>query len=41
VDNEDDDEDDPEVAKLKEDDKPGLVMGTISNTVQHHMEHSC
>jgi hypothetical protein len=36
----DDDEEDTEHGKLKlsEDDKPGLVMGTISKTVQHRVE---
>jgi len=36
---EDDDEDDPAGGKLSKDDKPGWVMGTISNTVQDRMEH--
>jgi len=35
---EDDDEDDPELGNLSEDDEPGWVMGTISQTVQHRME---
>jgi len=35
---EDDDKEDPEVCKLSEDDNPGWVMGTISQTVQHRME---
>jgi len=35
---EDDDEEDTELGKLSEDDKPGWVMGTISESVQHHME---
>jgi len=35
---EDDDEHDPELVKLSEDDEPGWVMGTISKTVQHRME---
>ena len=30
---EDDDEEDTEIGKLSEDDEPGWVMGTISNTV--------
>jgi len=34
----DDHEEDTEVGKLSEDDEPGWVMGTISKTVQHHME---
>jgi hypothetical protein len=34
----DDDEKDTEIGKLSEDDEPGWVMGTISQTVQHHME---
>jgi hypothetical protein len=35
---EDDDEDDIGHCKLREDDKPGWVMGTISKTVHHRME---
>ena len=35
---EDDEEDDPEGGKVSEDDEPGWVMGTISKTVQYHME---
>jgi len=35
---EDDDEEDPAGGKHSEDDKPGLVMGTISKTVPHRME---
>jgi len=35
---EDDDKEDPEVCKVSEDDNPGWVMGTISQTVQHPME---
>jgi len=35
---EDDDEEDTGHGKLSEDDEPGLVMGTISTTVQHLME---
>jgi len=35
---EDDDEDDTELGKLSEDDEPGWVMGTISKTVQHHIQ---
>jgi hypothetical protein len=34
----DDDEDDTELGKLSEDDKPLWVMGTISKMVQHQME---
>ena len=33
-----DDEEDTELGKLSDDDEPGWVMGTISETVQHHME---
>jgi len=33
-----DDEEDIELGKLREDDEPGWVMGTISKTVQHRME---
>jgi len=32
------DDDDTEQGKLSEEDEPGWVMGTISKTVQHHME---
>jgi len=35
---EDDDEEDPGHGKQSEDDEPGWVMGTLSNTVQHSME---
>jgi len=35
---EDNNEEDLELEKLREYDEPGLVMGTISNTVQRHME---
>jgi len=35
---EEDDEEDTELGKLSDDDEPGWVMGTISKTVQHHME---
>ena len=35
---EDDDDDNPELGKLSDDDEPGWVMGTISNTVQRRME---
>ena len=34
----DDDEEDPEVCKMCEDDKPGWVMGTIHKTAFHRME---
>jgi len=34
----DDDEDNPAGGKSSEDDEPGWVMGTISNTVHYHME---
>jgi hypothetical protein len=34
----DDDAEDTEHGKLSEDDEPGLVMGTISKTVQHRVE---
>jgi len=34
----DHDDEDTELGKLSDDDKPGWVMGTISKTVQHHME---
>jgi len=34
----DDDEEHTELGKLNEDDEPGLVMGTISKTVQNCME---
>jgi hypothetical protein len=33
-----DDEEDTAHGKLSDDDEPGWVMGTISNTVQHRME---
>jgi len=36
-DDENGDEEDPELGKLSEDDKPGWVMGTISKTVQYQM----
>ena len=35
---EDGDEEDPAGGKLSEDDEPGWVLGTISKTVQSHME---
>ena len=35
---EDDDQSDPELGKLSEDDEPGCVMGTISETIKHHKE---
>jgi len=35
---EDDDEEDPAGGRLSEDEEPGRVMGTISKTVQYHME---
>jgi len=35
---EDDKEEDPAGGKLREDDEPGWVMGTISKTVQYRME---
>ena len=35
---EDDNEEDPELGKLSKDDEPGWVKGTISKTIQHHME---
>jgi len=35
---EEDDEEDTELGKLCDQDEPGWVMGTISKTVQHHME---
>jgi hypothetical protein len=35
---EEDNEEDTELGKLSDDDEPGWVMGTISKTVQHHME---
>ena len=38
VEDEDDHEEDPELGKVSEDDEPGGVMGTISETVQHRME---
>jgi len=34
----DDDEEETEQGKLSEDDKPGWVMGTITQTVKQHME---
>jgi len=34
----DDREKDPDLGKLSEDDQPSWVMGTISETVQHHLE---
>jgi len=35
------DEDDTELGKLRDDDEPGWVMGTISKTVQHRLESFC
>jgi len=35
----DDDDDDPEPVEVSADDEPGWVMGTISKTVLHRMEH--
>jgi len=35
---EEDDEEDTELGKLSDDDEPGWVMGTITKTVQHHMQ---
>jgi len=35
---EEDDEEDAELGKLRDDDEPGWVMGTIFITVQHRME---
>ena len=35
---EDDDEEDTELGKLSDDDKPGMVMGTITRIVQHRKE---
>jgi len=35
-----DEEEDTELGKLSDDDEPGWVIGTISKTVQHHLE-SC
>jgi len=35
------DNEDTEVGKLSEDDEPGWVMGTISNTVRHSMDSVC
>jgi hypothetical protein len=32
------DEEDTELSKLCDNDEPGWVMGTITETVQHHME---
>jgi len=32
------DEDDTDLRKLRDDDEPGWVMGTISKTVQHRLE---
>ena len=37
-DGEDEDDEEPEQGKLSKDDKPGRVMGTISNTGHHRME---
>jgi len=37
-DDKEDDEDDTMLGKLSVDDEPGWVMGSISNTVRHHME---
>jgi len=34
----DDDEQDTGHGKLSDDDEPGWVMGTITKTVQHHVE---
>jgi len=33
------DEEDTELGKLSDDDEPGWVMGTITKTVQHHLEN--
>jgi hypothetical protein len=38
---EEDDEEDTRLGKLSDDDKSGWVMGTISKTVQYHMESIC
>jgi hypothetical protein len=38
---EEDGEEDTEHSKLSHDGEPGWVMGTISKTVQHHMESFC
>jgi hypothetical protein len=35
---EDEDYEETEQGKLREDDKPGWVMGTFTKTVQQHME---
>jgi hypothetical protein len=37
-DGEDEDDEETEQGKLSEDDEPGWVRGTITNTVQRHME---
>jgi len=37
-DDEEDEEEDTELSKLSEDNEPGWVMDTPSETVQHHME---
>jgi len=37
-DGEDEDDEETEKGKLREDDKPGWVMGTMTKTVQQHME---
>jgi len=37
-DGEDEDKEETEQGKLSEDDEPGWVMGTITKTVQQHME---
>jgi hypothetical protein len=36
----DDDDEDPKLCKLSEDNEPSWVIGTISNTVQNQMERS-
>jgi uncharacterized membrane protein YkoI len=36
---EDDDEEDTEHGKQSQDEEPGCVMGTISKSVRHRMEH--
>jgi len=35
---EEDDEQDTELRDFSDDDDPGWVMGTITKTVQHHLE---
>jgi hypothetical protein len=36
-----DDEEDTELGKLSDNDEPGWVMGTITETVQHRIDNFC